>query len=34
MDSILHGGHNEQTPMFGEYSIESLMVKVKDYLIK
>uniref|UniRef100_A0A182P258 Probable ATP-dependent RNA helicase spindle-E n=1 Tax=Anopheles epiroticus TaxID=199890 RepID=A0A182P258_9DIPT len=34
MDSILHSGHNEQTPLLGEYSIESLMVKVKDYLIK
>ncbi|XP_050079301.1 probable ATP-dependent RNA helicase spindle-E [Anopheles maculipalpis] len=34
MDSILHSGHNKQTQLFGEYSIESLMGKVKDYLIK
>ncbi|XP_035894667.1 probable ATP-dependent RNA helicase spindle-E [Anopheles stephensi] len=34
MDSILHSGHNEQTQLFGEFSIESLMGKVKDYLIK
>uniref|UniRef100_A0A182QHI4 Probable ATP-dependent RNA helicase spindle-E n=1 Tax=Anopheles farauti TaxID=69004 RepID=A0A182QHI4_9DIPT len=34
MDSILHGGHNEQTPLLGEHSIESLMRKVKDYLLK
>uniref|UniRef100_A0A182RT96 Probable ATP-dependent RNA helicase spindle-E n=1 Tax=Anopheles funestus TaxID=62324 RepID=A0A182RT96_ANOFN len=34
MDSILHGGHNDQTQLFGEYSIESLMVKVKEYIIK
>uniref|UniRef100_A0A182NP96 Probable ATP-dependent RNA helicase spindle-E n=1 Tax=Anopheles dirus TaxID=7168 RepID=A0A182NP96_9DIPT len=33
MDSILHAGHNEQTPMLGEYSIESLKRKVKDYLL-
>uniref|UniRef100_A0A182VRC5 Probable ATP-dependent RNA helicase spindle-E n=1 Tax=Anopheles minimus TaxID=112268 RepID=A0A182VRC5_9DIPT len=34
MDSILHSGHNEQTQLFGEYSIESLMGKVKEYIIK
>uniref|UniRef100_A0A182M8T6 Probable ATP-dependent RNA helicase spindle-E n=1 Tax=Anopheles culicifacies TaxID=139723 RepID=A0A182M8T6_9DIPT len=34
MDSILHSGHNEQTQLFGEYSIESLMGKVKEYIMK
>uniref|UniRef100_A0A182N759 ATP-dependent RNA helicase spindle-E n=1 Tax=Anopheles dirus TaxID=7168 RepID=A0A182N759_9DIPT len=35
MDSLLHGDNNEQqTPLYGEYGIESLMRKVKDYLIK
>ncbi|XP_052896489.1 probable ATP-dependent RNA helicase spindle-E [Anopheles moucheti] len=34
MDSILHSGHNQETQLFGEYSIESLMGKVKEYIIK
>ncbi|XP_052863697.1 probable ATP-dependent RNA helicase spindle-E [Anopheles cruzii] len=34
MDSILHSGRNEKTRLFGEFSIESLMVKVKEYIIK
>ncbi|XP_058062573.1 probable ATP-dependent RNA helicase spindle-E [Anopheles bellator] len=34
MDSILHLGRNEKTRLFGEYSIESLMAKVKEYIIK
>uniref|UniRef100_A0A182QQ54 Probable ATP-dependent RNA helicase spindle-E n=1 Tax=Anopheles farauti TaxID=69004 RepID=A0A182QQ54_9DIPT len=34
MDSILHEGNSDKTPQYGEYGIESLMRKVKDYLIK
>ncbi|XP_058117846.1 probable ATP-dependent RNA helicase spindle-E [Anopheles ziemanni] len=34
MDSILQSGRNEDTQLLSEFSVEALMVKVKEYLIK